>query len=75
MVDSSLLMSDYASAVADFDNALTVEPRAVNALLWRGYAREKAGQVALALDDYEHAVAIDPADRLARANLQRLRSN
>lgn len=72
---ASLLMSDYANAVADFDNALTVEPRAVNALLWRGYAREKGGQVALALDDYERAVAVDPSDRLARANLQRLRSN
>jgi tetratricopeptide (TPR) repeat protein len=72
---ASLLMSNYAGAVADFDNALTVDPRAVNALLWRGYAREKDGQVALALDDYERAAAVDPSDRLARANLQRLRSN
>jgi tetratricopeptide (TPR) repeat protein len=72
---ASMLMSDYPSAVADFDNALTVEPRAVNALLWRGYAREKGGQVALALDDYERAVAVDPSDRFARANLARLRSN
>jgi tetratricopeptide (TPR) repeat protein len=72
---ASLLMADYPGAVADFDNALTVDPRAVNALLWRGYAREKGGQVALALDDYERAVAVDPSDRLARANLQRLRSN
>ncbi len=72
---ASLLMSNYADAVADFDNALTVDPRAVNALLWRGYAREKDGQVALALDDYERAAAVDPSDRLARANLQRLRSN
>jgi predicted TPR repeat methyltransferase len=43
--------------------------------LWRGYAREKGGQVALALDDYERAVAVDPSDRFARANLARLRSN
>jgi tetratricopeptide (TPR) repeat protein len=72
---ASMLMANYPSAVADFDNALTVDPRAVNALLWRGYAREKGGQAALALDDYERAVAVDPGDRLARANLQRLRSN
>ena len=72
---ASLLMSDYTSAIADFDSALTVDPRAVNALLWRGYAREKGGQINLALDDYERAVAVDPGDRLARANLQRLRSN
>jgi len=31
--------------------------------------------VAAALDDYERAVAADPGDRVARANLQRLRSN
>jgi tetratricopeptide (TPR) repeat protein len=72
---ASMLMSDYPSAATDFDNALIVEPRAVNALLWRGYAREKGGQVALALDDYERAVAADPSDRTARANLARLRSN
>jgi len=72
---ASLLMTNYANAIADFDNALTVEPRAVNAYLWRGYAREKGGQVTAALDDYERAVAADPADRVARANLQRLRSN
>jgi len=71
---ASMLMSNYANAVTDFDNALIVEPRAVNALLWRGYAREKGGQIALALDDYERAVAADPGDRVARANLQRLRS-
>jgi tetratricopeptide (TPR) repeat protein len=72
---ASLLMSDYAGAIADFDRALEIDPRAVNALLWRGYAREKGGQAALALDDYERAASVDPSDRMARANLQRLRSN
>jgi tetratricopeptide (TPR) repeat protein len=72
---ASLLMSDYERAIADFDNALVIDPHAVSALLWRGYAREKGGQEALALDDYERAAAVDPSDRLARANLQRLRSN
>ena len=72
---ASLMMSDLANAIADFDNAIGIDPRAVNALLWRGYAREKGGQVALALDDYERAASVDPNDRLARANLQRLRSN
>jgi tetratricopeptide (TPR) repeat protein len=72
---ASLMMSDYANAIADFDSAIAIEPRAVSALIWRGYAREKNGQGALALDDYEHATSVDPGDRLARANLQRLRSN
>jgi tetratricopeptide (TPR) repeat protein len=72
---ASLQLSDYAGAIADLDNALTIEPRAVNALLWRGYARERGGQVALALDDYERAASVAPGDRVARANVQRLRSN
>jgi tetratricopeptide (TPR) repeat protein len=72
---ASLLMADYAGAIGDLDSALSIDPRAVNALLWRAYAREKGGQVALALDDYERAASVAPADRLVRANLQRLRSN
>jgi tetratricopeptide (TPR) repeat protein len=72
---ASLMMAQYANAIGDFDSAIMLDPHAVNALLWRGYAREKNGQVALALDDYERATAVDPSDRLARANLQRLRSN
>lgn len=72
---ASLMMSDYANAIADFDSAVAIDPRAVNALIWRGYAREMNGQDALALDDYERATSVDPGDRLARANLERLRSN
>jgi len=72
---ASLMMADYTNAIADFDSAIALDPRAVNALLWRGYARERSGQVALALDDYERAASVEPGDRLARANLQRLRSN
>lgn len=72
---ASLMMSDYANAITDFDSAVAIDPRAVNALVWRGYAREMNGQGALALDDYERATSVDPRDRLARANLQRLRSN
>jgi tetratricopeptide (TPR) repeat protein len=71
----ALLEADYTEAVADFGSVLEIDPRAVNALLWRGYAREMAGQSALALDDYERAVRVDPTDHWARASLQRLRSN
>jgi tetratricopeptide (TPR) repeat protein len=72
---SFLMQADYTGAIADFDSAIALDPGSLNALLWRGYAREKAGQVDLALVDYERAVALDPKDRLAWANLQRLRSN
>ena len=72
---SFLMQSDYPGAIADFGNALAIDPGSLSALMWRGYAHEKTGQVGLALDDYERAVAVDPGDRLARNNLQRLRSN
>jgi tetratricopeptide (TPR) repeat protein len=72
---ASLRLADNRSAIADFDNALALDPNAVEALLWRGYARELDGRTDLALNDYERAATVDPADRSARANVQRLRSN
>jgi tetratricopeptide (TPR) repeat protein len=69
-----LVSRDYSRAISDLDQALAVDPEAVNALLWRGYAREKGGRTDLALADYERAVAADPKDQWARANLRRLRS-
>jgi tetratricopeptide (TPR) repeat protein len=72
---SSLMQADYVGAIADFGAAIEINPGSLNALMWRGYARERVGQIKLALDDYERAAAVDPHDRLARDNLQRLRSN
>lgn len=72
---ASLRLANNRSAIADFDNALALDPNAVEALLWRGYARELDGRTDLALNDYERAATVDPADRSARANVQRLRSN
>jgi tetratricopeptide (TPR) repeat protein len=72
---AALMQSDFPGAITDLDQALEIDPGSLNALLWRGYARERAGQGALALADYERAVAIAPGDRVARQNVQRLRSN
>jgi tetratricopeptide (TPR) repeat protein len=72
---ASLMLTDYSDAITSFDSAIQIDPGAVNALLWRGYAREKSGQVDLALEDYERAASVAPNDRSARANVQRLRSN
>jgi tetratricopeptide (TPR) repeat protein len=72
---AALKLADYPSAIEDFDKALEFDPRAVTVLLWRGYAREKGGRVDLALDDYERASSVDPGNRTAQANLQRLRSH
>src|SRR5262249_48244479 len=70
-----LKIADYRAAIENFDSALEIDPRAVDALLWRGYARELLGQVSLALDDYERAATVNPTDRVARANVVRMRSN
>jgi tetratricopeptide (TPR) repeat protein len=72
---AALRLADNHSAIADFNSALALDPNAVEALLWRGYARELDGRTDLALNDYERAATVDPADRSARANVQRLRSN
>ena len=72
---AALMQSDYPGAITDLGQALEIDPGSLNALLWRGYAREMAGQGALALADYERAVAVAPGDRVARENVQRLRSN
>lgn len=70
-----MMMGDYPGAIADFNRALEIDPGAVSALVWRGYAREKGGQVDLALDDYERAATADPDDRRARDSVRRLRAN
>jgi tetratricopeptide (TPR) repeat protein len=72
---AALRLADRRTAIADFDNALALDPNAVEALLWRGYARELDGRSDLALNDYERAATVDPTDRSARASVQRLRSN
>jgi tetratricopeptide (TPR) repeat protein len=69
-----LLLADNRCAITNFDSALEIDPRATDALRWRAYARELDGQINQALDDYERVSSFDPADRLARSNVQRLRS-
>ena len=72
---AQMMLADYGSAIADFNRALEIDPRAVSALVWRGYARERGGQTELALDDYERASTVDPTDRRARESVRRLRAN
>lgn len=71
---AALSTEDWDAAVADFDAALSIDERAFSAIVWRAYANERRGRVDLAIEDYERAVAYDPADAATRTSLQRLRS-
>ncbi|MDQ2080756.1 tetratricopeptide repeat protein [Xanthobacteraceae bacterium Astr-EGSB] len=70
----ALVTDDFDTAVEDFDIALEIEPGAVNAWMWRGYANERLGRYDLALADYERAIMVEPDNATARSNLRRLRS-
>ena len=48
---ANICLGDYDAAVRDMDTALTLRPGMVNALVWRGFAREKLGQREKALAD------------------------
>ncbi|HEY4328354.1 MAG TPA: tetratricopeptide repeat protein [Phycisphaerae bacterium] len=53
---------DLADAIADFDHALQLSPRAASASIHhnRGAARQAQGDLPGALADFDHALAIDP---------------
>jgi tetratricopeptide (TPR) repeat protein len=70
----NVLLGDYAGAVRAMDAALAIKPKMVNAVVWRGYARERMGQRDRALDDYEAALQISPRDEWIRASIRRVRS-
>jgi tetratricopeptide (TPR) repeat protein len=71
---ASIFVGDFAAAIRDMDDALATRPGMVNAVVWRGYAREKLGQRRRALDDYEAALRINPNDDWIRSSVKRMRS-
>jgi tetratricopeptide (TPR) repeat protein len=71
---ASVLLGDYEAAVRDLNAALAARPGMVNAVVWRGYAREKLGQRDLALVDYEEALRSNPNDDWIRTSIRRVRS-
>lgn len=70
----ALLMQDYDGAVRSLDQAISVDPDAANALLWRAHANERRGQVAAALRDYERAAVVQRDSAPARDGVIRLRA-
>lgn len=71
---ANIFIGDYTGAIRDMDAALAARPAMVNALVWRGYARERLGQRDRALNDYEAASRISPKDGWIRASISRMRS-
>jgi tetratricopeptide (TPR) repeat protein len=71
---ADIFVGDFAGAVQDMDAALTARPGMVNAVVWRGYAREKMGERRRALDDYEAALRLNPKDGWIRSSISRVRS-
>jgi tetratricopeptide (TPR) repeat protein len=70
----NLQQEDFDHAVLDFNQALEADPGSVDALLYRGYANERRGVTALALQDYERAFVENPSNAWVREGLQRLRN-
>jgi len=58
----------YREALADYDRALALDPRAVKALVNRGNVRDTLGRPEEALSDYGAAIAVDPGNPLPYFN-------
>jgi tetratricopeptide (TPR) repeat protein len=69
-----IFTGDYNGAVRDMDAALAARPGMINAVVWRGYVRERLGQRDLALEDYEAALRLSPKNDWIRSSISRMRS-
>jgi Flp pilus assembly protein TadD len=63
---------DYKAAVADFDEAIRLDPRDADAYQSRGAMHEELGNAAAARADYAKALEILPEHEDARESLARL---
>jgi tetratricopeptide (TPR) repeat protein len=71
---ANIFIGDYDGAVRDLNEAVAMHPGMVSAVVWRGYAWERLGQRARALDDYETASRLSPNDPWIHSSINRLRS-
>jgi len=59
---------DYDRAIADFDEAIRLDPKFGLALVNRGWAYERKGDYTRAIADYDEAIHLDPNNSLAYNN-------
>lgn len=69
----ALISRDFSLAIAQLDEALAIDPDAVNVLMWRGYAHERRGSYEAALRDYERAAKFQPENVSVRDSKARMR--
>lgn len=59
---------NFEVAIDRFDQALTIDPDFVPALIDRGYVYEKLGEYERAIEDYDEAIRLDPNNAKAYNN-------
>ena len=59
------LKTNYDKAIADYSEALKLDPKCTKALFGRGTARYYRGEYDEAIADYSEDLKIDPKDALA----------
>ncbi len=59
----------FDKALADFDEAIRLDPEFAGAYTGHGIAHAKLGDYAAAHADYEHAIQLNPQDHSAQNNL------
>ena len=59
------LMHRWMEAIADYSEAIRLDPGRSEAYLWRGYAHYKLEERAQAIADYSQALRLDPGDESA----------
>jgi tetratricopeptide (TPR) repeat protein len=68
----NIILKHFEDAARDLEEAVNLEPKNVNALLYRGYAHEMDGKLDLAQADYKRALVLDPNNAWAQASRERL---
>lgn len=51
---------DFAGAIAEYDEAIRIDPTVIDPYLFRGVAHNAIGELEQAIGDYRRALAIDP---------------
>jgi tetratricopeptide (TPR) repeat protein/tRNA A-37 threonylcarbamoyl transferase component Bud32 len=70
----SMSVGDLQGAVRELSMALSFAPDSVEALVHRGAARAKLGEMHKAIEDYTAALKLDPKNAAATAGLQSIQS-